>query len=97
VNWKTCAIEELPDTAGCYAIYCDGHLVYVGQSTNVRQRIAAHRIGRARYSNWFTTTWGSFRSVVVKVRRSHRLGDWLMHEYRLIRRLNPTFNRRYTA
>lgn len=97
MRWRTFDLDALPERPGCYAVYCDGELVYIGQSLNVRQRVRAHGIDYARYSNWFTTPWGGFRYVVVKVRSSQRRGDWLMHEYRLIDRLCPRFNRLHAA
>lgn len=44
------------------------------------------------WPQYYQTPWGKFTSVRVKIRRSRRSGDWLMHEYRLIRKLKPQFN-----
>jgi hypothetical protein len=87
--------EELPNCAACYAIYCDGELVYIGQTIELRKRIfTSHGIGWSMFSNWTITPWGRFRKFKIKYRPSVKQGDWLMVEQRLIHRLKPRFNRR---
>lgn len=87
---------------GCYAIYCDDVLVYVGSSTNLRARCLAYgrhsRFARhpaGRHIPVLRFPWGisSYRGFYVKVKYSRRLGDWLMWEWRLIARLQPRHNR----
>jgi excinuclease UvrABC nuclease subunit len=83
---------NIPDKPGVYAIFGDGILIYIGQSSNVWKRLLSHNL-RLTYSSWGgITPWGTFRSIVVKVRRSQREGDWLMIEHRLIKRLQPSMN-----
>jgi|SRR5579872_6530491 len=99
-NWKSARLfsddpTDLPDLPGCYAIFGDGELVYIGSSENIRSRVCvSHRIEVAHYSDSVRTPWGYFTSLVVKYRLSKKTGDWLMIEYRLIRRLRPRGNRR---
>lgn len=78
---------------GCYAIYLDGRLVYIGQSANVRRRLLDYGIHSNIFADKTETPWGQADVVVVKFKGSTRAGDWLMREYRLIKRLNPPGNR----
>lgn len=84
--------SDLPSIPACYAIYLDGQLTYVGQSTNLSVRINAHKINLARFSNSIVSPWGRCGSLVVKYRPSLSYGDWAMVELRLIRRLKPSGN-----
>jgi excinuclease UvrABC nuclease subunit len=86
--------QDIPGVPGCYVIYLDGALTYIGQSCNVRDRIRSHGIRGFRYSAWIKTPWGNARNVRIKVRPSSRYGDWAMIELRLIKRLRPAGNRR---
>lgn len=79
---------------GCYAVYVEGHLAYVGRSFNVRGRLAQHEFRPNFTGDRTITPWGSFEKVSVKIRYARRYGESLMLEARLIRRLAPTFNRR---
>jgi hypothetical protein len=81
----------LPDGGGCYAVYADGELVYIGQSSRLRHRLADHKI-RFSYGSDIITPWGYFASVRIKVKMPKRFGEWAMTELRLIRRLKPKFN-----
>jgi hypothetical protein len=85
--------SNVPSVAACYCIYCDGQLMYVGQSTDLHSRILSH-ISIPGYSNILQTPWGCFIDVTVKYKPSRRYGDWLMDEARLIRRLQPSGNQR---
>lgn len=89
--------------AGCYAIYVEARLVYVGQSENVRRRIKGYRCenwaGRDDHFDGYTDSpWGNARwrygGLTAKVRYAARFGEQLMTEARLIYRLRPSFNRR---
>lgn len=82
-----------PDEAGCYVIYFDGAIGYIGQSVCLSTRISQYRIHRNIFGGkeW-VTPWGSFDSVVIKFKLGRRYGDWLMREARLIRRLKPPMN-----
>jgi hypothetical protein len=82
---------EMTTGGGCYAIYCDKRLVYIGQAGNVRKRISSYRI-QYGYSSSIYTPWGTCLNVVIKISKSRRYGDWAMKELRLIRRLKPVFN-----
>lgn len=80
--------------AGCYAIYIDDRLVYIGSTENLRSRLMQH--GRAAHSNVFSgfieTPYGTCKRVSFKVKLSRRYGDWTMRELRLLRRLKPSGN-----
>jgi len=96
-NWISATVSRgsarLPQCPACYAIFGDGRLLYVGSTENLADRITGHGIRELRTRNC-TTPWGSFGGVVVKFRPSRKYGDWLMAEARLIRRLQPPFNKR---
>lgn len=86
-------LSAISPEPGCYVIYCDEQLVYVGQSTNVQKRIKSYDFGYTRYSNTgIHTPWGLCRKLVIKIRKSIRYGDWAMVELRLIKRLQPKLN-----
>lgn len=65
--------------------------MYVGQTSDLRKRLAAYNI-RLTFGDNFNTKWGFFDSVVVKAHFGLRIGDWAMKEIRLIHRLQPEFN-----
>lgn len=85
----------MPAEAACYAVYWNGRLVYIGQTTDLRNRFHLHNF-RLGYANNIHTPWGhncpDTDVFTVKARFSERLGDWAMREIRLIRRLRPEFN-----
>lgn len=98
--------ESIPSAPGCYVVYADDRLIYVGSTHDLHQRITNHRF-RYCYSEFVITPWfppGSTNSgrqpipfncrrLTVKYRPSVRYGDWAMVELRLIRRLQPLFNK----
>lgn len=87
-----------PDEPGVYAIYFGREVVYVGQSNNLRVRIARHHL-RPGYAKNYHTPWGDIphQDVTCKYRVSRRLGDWAMWEIRLIDRLQPRFNKTFSG
>lgn len=95
-QWETIDGENgplgFPPLPACYVIYLDGVLSYIGQTTNLRKRIAGHKIDICRYSNHVSSVWGQYRSIRVKVNFGTRYGDWAMRELRLIHRLQPRLN-----
>lgn len=83
--------NSLPRIPACYAIYLDGTLSYVGQTSDFGKRMSMHGI-RLSYGNAVITKWGTFESVVIKASFGGRLGEWAMREIRLIHRLQPRLN-----
>lgn len=86
----------LPSVACCYALYFDGQIKYVGSTNNLRNRFSGHAF-RHGYAKNIVTPWGEFPSsakIVLKFKASKRYGDWLMYECRLIKKLQPEFNKR---
>ena len=81
-----------PPVAGCYVIYLDGKIGYIGCSLNLRERIRVHRI-RWSYGSDIITPWGHFSRLHVKYKVTQKYGDWAMLELRLIRRLQPRYNK----
>lgn len=81
----------MPNSPGCYVIYLDGLLSYIGQSSNIRKRFQNYQI-RQGYSSLIFTPWGQFESVITKVHFGDKYGDWAMRELRLIKRLQPQLN-----
>lgn len=93
-RWSTYdCIPVLPRAPGVYAIYLDGRLAYIGQTVDLRNRLAEHRL-RDGYAKNVHTEWGTFKTLVLKISLSRGYGDWAMRELRLIRRLRPWANRR---
>lgn len=83
--------DRIESGPGCYVFYLDGQLTYIGQSADVKKRIASYRL-RYGYNNCVLTPWGDAFTVHVKIRYSLRYGDWAMRELRLIKRLQPFGN-----
>ena len=78
---------------GCYVVYLDGKVAYVGQTADISRRfLTGHRFRLSRYSSWINTPWGRHVGVTIKVSYSVKYGDWAMRELRLIRRLQPPQN-----
>lgn len=76
-----------PPIPAVYVIYWSGEVVYVGSTVNLASRMKQHAA-----SEWMNGPPDI--EVTAKFRGSSRFGDWLMREARLIRRLQPEFNRR---
>ena len=96
-RWKTYDIMDLfyiPQKPGCYCIYLDDYLVYIGQARDLRKRLfnAPRRFDFRRYTNTIETPWGNGKELFVKVSLSRKYGDWAMREIRLIHRLQPVGN-----
>ncbi len=85
-------VPKFPPIPGCYAIFLDKELVYIGSTENMSLRMRAYQLRGSTVGEGGTTCWGMFRKVEVRFVDSVRLGDWAMREYRLIRRLRPPFN-----
>lgn len=84
-------LETLPDTPAVYCIYHKNHLVYVGQTIQLRTRIKAH-LKATLYNKPAHKD-----DCYLKVSLTNKLGEWLMREYRLITRLNPEWNKTNSA
>ena len=90
---------DLAPVTACYVVLVDGGAHYIGQTRDLRARFKSHGIFLIGHSkdraNLWRTPWGYFQEDRVQFRRrvSSRYGDWLMHEARLIRRLQPSANR----
>lgn len=83
---------QLKPIGGCYVVISEDRVIYVGQSSDIRKRLANHDIHPSYGSSWITP-WGAFNDLVVKLKYPRRYGAWAMIELRLIRRLRPTFNK----
>lgn len=83
---------NIPAVPGCYCLYVNGRVVYVGQTDNLYRRIPHHLRIRG-YSNWITTPWGQFPDVLVKCKRVDKPASRYRLEAKLIARLGPKFNR----
>jgi hypothetical protein len=90
-KWISVGVRPAREMPACYAVYLDGSLSYIGQTTNLKKRFLNYGITTG-YGDSFVTPWGSFSTVRVKVRYASKYGDWAMRELRLIRRLKPAFN-----
>lgn len=88
-----------PERPGVYVVICNGKVVYVGQSNNLRARLTRHQI-RPGYARNIITPWGTFPDPWAwscKAKVSRRIGDWAMWEIRLIHRLRPMFNKTFSG
>lgn len=78
--------------AGVYAVYCDGVLIYIGQSADVLKRLESYKMNYGFSNGRIYTPWGFCKDLYVKVRSARRMGEHLMIEARMIARLKPKFN-----
>ncbi len=85
--------RDIPEAGGCYAIYMDGELVYIGQTGNLRERLkGGHGLRSILNGDAFVTPWGICKRAFAKIKVGKRYGEWLMREARLLRRLKPRHN-----
>src|SRR5258708_8818385 len=73
--------HHLPIMPGCYVVYVDGTLSYVGSCVNLESRLQ-NRFKRMPTGRW-RTEWGVFGSVKLKFRISRIFGDSAMYELRI--------------
>ena len=85
-------IDDLPEAAGVYRFYGEGDtLIYVGKANNLRERVLGHFMGATRDSK--------SQRLAAQTRRiewtetAGELGALLL-ESRLVRQLQPVYNRR---
>jgi hypothetical protein len=95
--------RDCADLPGCYVIYKGPQVLYVGQSESVYRRIRNYRFANHTgsgdvFDGYTMTPWGPFHwrdgKITGKACYPKRYGEHLMLEARLIRRLQPQFNRR---
>jgi excinuclease UvrABC nuclease subunit len=99
---KRSSYFSIPEAPGCYALFFAGELVYVGMSHCLRQRLKSHNMvntpGPNMYDGWMATPWGNLPwaegKLTGKLRLADSPADALRVEQKLIRRLNPRFNKR---
>ena len=109
-NWQTiriykrCDIKEIPDTAGCYAIYYSctksgkDKLCYIGSTMTLQTRLLSHLIWKndsSRFVHHKAMSLGvndRADHFIIKYKLSRKKGDWLMIELRLIYKLQPMCN-----
>ena len=96
VRFNIDTLDRMPSDPGCYVIYADGVVIYVGQAINVFRRLRAYNFrygyGRAQMCSFESEPTFTCGELSVKVRFADRYGDWAMRELRLIKRLKPRFN-----
>jgi hypothetical protein len=84
-RWQTLPRPIPYSHEGCvYAIYVDGGLEYIGQTTNLTHRISTHRSP--------ASIWRG-KNISVKVSFNRKYGEHAMRELRLIAKLNPPLNK----
>lgn len=93
---KVWPFSRLPSKPAVYAIYFDGELKYIGQSSNLASRFSERARGiRYGLKQNIHTPWGEFpdeTSIAIKYHHGWKYGDWAMREIRLICKLKPDFN-----
>src|ERR1043165_10119133 len=80
-GWFTCDRRDIPHLPGCYAIFNNGELVYIGSAVNLRRRIRAQGI----IQRWppAPTRFGPLHALKIKVRVNRRRFEHLTRELRL--------------
>lgn len=79
-------ISLLPSAPGVYVFLEDGLPIYIGESRTLVLRVKGHRQGQQQRAV-------RFKRCVVKWRCERGLGEALMAEFRLIKKLRPLLNR----
>lgn len=82
----------MPRSPGCYAIYADGKLEYIGSSVNLLARFIQWNNHIQKFDGRWISPWGDHDHLRVKYRLSTYYGEWPMRELRLLRRLRPVGN-----
>jgi len=77
---------------GTYVIFSEGKCIYVGQSSNIENRLRQH-LTTARYSSGWKSGWGYLSQVFVVVKKEKKEYERLMIEARFIAKLKPKFNK----
>lgn len=90
-------VMDLPAVPAVYVFYLGARPVYVGQTRNLKSRMASYGFRYMWVNDARRTQWGTFSAkddgeFTCKARLSRKHGDWAMWEIRLIRRLKPQFN-----
>lgn len=86
----------LPKVSCAYVIYFNDKLVYIGSTRDLRTRYSGKELRRG-YAKNIHTRWGSFpddTKITLKYKPVERYGFWLALEARLIRKLQPIFNKK---
>lgn len=92
-SWRVLEAGETPPAVSACYVVCDGERTYyVGQTTNLCQRLEEHGLVLTSLG-LNSPIWGYIPSAIIKYRPGKRYGDWLMVEARLIRRLKPVYNK----
>lgn len=85
-------IDELPESAGVYRFFGEGDsLIYVGKANNLRERVLEHFMGASR-----DTKSQRLTTQVRRIEWTETAGELgaLLLESRLVRELQPVYNRR---
>jgi hypothetical protein len=86
---------DMPCVPAVYVLYDrnePSRVYYVGSTVNLRQRIVSHWTNNCGMGYYF-----NHETILLdgKYSESRKAGDWLMREYRLIRRLQPEANAKH--
>lgn len=85
-------IDDLPEAAGVYRFYGEGDaLIYIGKSNNLRERVLGHFMGATRDSK--SARLAAQTRRIEWTETAGELGALLL-ESRLVRELQPVYNRR---
>tara|TARA_R110000868_G_scaffold398684_1_gene672055 strand:- start:396 stop:749 length:354 start_codon:yes stop_codon:yes gene_type:complete len=87
---------KLPKVSCAYVIYFNDKLVYIGSTQDLKTRYSGREI-RYGFAKNIHTRWGSFNDdtkITLKYKPIKRFGFWLALEARLIRKLQPIFNKK---
>lgn len=91
--------NDFPDESGCYAIYCDGNLAYIGSSQNIKKRLVRGHLASFFYSRnekkWCLPWWELTECQDLHIKCSVRIKNWLQDEIKLIKRLRPKANSKH--
>jgi hypothetical protein len=90
-TWSEIRPENAPHAPGLYALFSGPTLLYIGSAVSIRDRLTEHGLRPRRFT--IPAAWALVPRLRLKIAASRRPGDWLMREYRLIRRLRPPRNR----
>lgn len=88
---KESDIDNLPEKPGVYMFYAEEALLYIGKSTNIKERVASHFMAYRNSPKEFRLT-EQVKSIEVKETGSELAA--LLLESELIKKQKPIFNRK---
>jgi excinuclease ABC subunit C len=90
LGWKFGHWQNMPRSAGIYAVFVDRELLYIGTASDFRDRFRHHQIGWNRLA--YRDYKGNASTAVIAYKVYDTKEDAVLLEASLIRKLQPPHN-----